>query len=240
MKRNILPVFIWFCLITSLAAAEKKANISVSKVPKEPVSKLSYALGQEIGTSLKNLDTVVEWDWFLRGIKDAFEGKEPLVPAAEANQLRQDLLQKVQAKKREERAALAEKNKLEGNKFLEENAKKEGVVTTPSGLQYQILKNGTGPKPVLTDKVKVHYRGTLLDGQEFDSSYRRGEPVIFPLTGVIKGWQEALKLMNTGSTWRIFVPPHLAYGERGAGQTIGPNAVLIFEVELLEVVKDGK
>ncbi|HOL67133.1 MAG TPA: FKBP-type peptidyl-prolyl cis-trans isomerase [bacterium] len=216
-----------------MGSAEKKEKDDLKK----PEARLSYVLGQDVGSSLKNLNAKVDWEWFLRGVKDAFEGKESLVGAAEASQMKQELFKKMQEASVRARAAEGEKNRTEGLKFLEENAKKPGVITTPSGLQYQVLKEGSGPSPLLTDRVKVNYRGTLLNGTEFDSSYRRGQPAVFPLSGVIKGWQEGLLLMKTGSVYRFFIPPQLAYGEKGAGQVIGPNAVLIFEVELLEIVK---
>jgi FKBP-type peptidyl-prolyl cis-trans isomerase FklB len=130
---------------------------------------------------------------------------------------------------------VAEKNKKEGEAFLAENAKKEGVVTLPSGLQYKIIQQGSGRKPKLTDEVTTHYRGTLLDGTEFDSSYKRGEPTSFPVNGVISGWTEALQLMPVGSKWQLFIPSNLAYGMRGAGGTIGPNAALIFDIELIAI-----
>ncbi len=133
------------------------------------------------------------------------------------------------------RKKIGEKNKKEGEDFLAENKKKEGVQTLPSGLQYKVIKAGTGKKPQLTDTVTTQYRGTLIDGTEFDSSYRRGKPATFPVNGVIRGWTEALQLMEEGAKWELFVPPDLAYGERGAGQQIGPNATLIFEIELISI-----
>jgi len=130
---------------------------------------------------------------------------------------------------------LADKNQKEGEVFLAENKKKKGVITLPSGLQYQVIKEGTGKIPKATDTVTTHYRGTLIDGTEFDSSYKRGEPASFPVNGVIKGWTEALQLMKVGSKWQLFIPSNLAYGPQGAGQAIGPNATLIFEIELLSI-----
>ena len=139
------------------------------------------------------------------------------------------------AKQEELNKKLGEKNKKEGEVFLAENKKKEGVKTLPSGLQYKVIKAGTGKKPKLTDTVTTNYRGTLIDGTEFDSSYRRGQPASFPVNGVIPGWTEALQLMEEGAKWQLFVPPNLAYGDRGAGRQIGPNATLIFEVELISI-----
>ena len=141
-------------------------------------------------------------------------------------------------KKQEEKNKVSSQSNIEkGNNFLAENKNKDGVVTTASGLQYKVIAQGNGSKPVPTDKVSVHYRGTLIDGTEFDSSYKRGKPVSFPVNGVIKGWTEALQLMNVGSKYQLFIPSNLAYDKRGAGQTIGPDAVLIFEVELLGIEK---
>jgi len=236
MGKLVKLVLVVFVVCFTLESAEKKSKSKVSV--KQPADRLSYVIGQDVGSSLKKLDTKIDWDSFLQGVRDAFEGKQPLVPVAEATQIKQELMKKRMEDESRARAAQAEKNKMEGKNFLEQNAKKEGVITTPSGLQYQIIKEGDGPKPSLQDKVKVHYKGTLLDGTEFDSSYRRGQPAVFPVSGVIKGWQEGLTLMKTGSIYRFFIPPELAYGERGAGHLIGPNAVLIFEVELLEIVKE--
>ena len=139
------------------------------------------------------------------------------------------------AKQQEMAKKLGEKNKAEGEAFLAENKKKEGVITLPSGLQYKVIKAGTGKKPKATDTVTVHYQGTLIDGKEFDSSYRRGQPVTFPVNGVIPGWTEALQLMEEGAKWQIFIPSSLAYGDRGAGRDIGPHATLIFEIELVSI-----
>jgi FKBP-type peptidyl-prolyl cis-trans isomerase FklB len=139
------------------------------------------------------------------------------------------------AKQQELAKRLGEKNKKEGEAFLSENRKKEGIKALPSGLQYKVVKAGTGKKPKSTDTVTTHYRGTLIDGTEFDSSYRRGQPASFPVSGVIPGWTEALQLMEEGAKWQLFIPPNLAYGERGAGSQIGPNATLIFEIELISI-----
>ena len=158
-----------------------------------------------------------------------------LLSDKEAQEVMMTFQKEQMAKLNENARKLGEKNKKEGETFLAENKKKPGVVTLPSGLQYKILKEGTGRNPKATDTVVTHYRGTLLDGKEFDSSYKRGEPATFPLNGVIRGWTEALQLMKPGAKWQLFIPPQLAYGERGAGQDIGPNATLIFEVELIAI-----
>jgi FKBP-type peptidyl-prolyl cis-trans isomerase len=175
-----------------------------------------------------------------RGIKDALAGGKTALTEDEAKavlmKLQNEMRDKMQAKAQEAGAA----NKKEGDAFLAANKTKEGVVTLPSGLQYKILKEGTGPKPAATDTVSCNYRGTLISGKEFDSSYKRNEPTSFPVGGVIKGWTEALQLMPVGSKWQLFIPPDLAYGERGAGADIGPGATLIFEVELLSIAEAKK
>lgn len=198
--------------------------------------KLSYVAGQDIGRSLQGRGADMDLAIVFRGIEDAFSGKEPLVTADEAAAIKQEYA----AKLREERAAKmkeeGEKNRQEGEAFLAENSKKPGVVTTKSGLQYLVLEEGKGPKPVETDQVKVHYKGTLLDGTEFDSSYKRGRPANFALNRVIRGWTEGLQLMSPGGKYRFFIPADLGYGARGSGPKIGPNATLIFDVELVEIL----
>ncbi len=188
----------------------------------------SYSLGILLANNLKqqgikNFDA----DALLRGLQDVLNGTEQL-SLAEANI-------QVQAQMRNQRQAEANANLEAGKKFLEENAQRKEVKVTDSGLQYEILQKGEGPVPTASDKVKVHYHGTLIDGTVFDSSVERGEPITFPVTGVIKGWQEALQMMPVGSKWKLYIPSELAYGQRGAGANIGPNSVLIFEVELLEI-----
>lgn len=197
--------------------------------------KLSYSIGMEIGSNLRRQAIHVEVDLLLKGLRDGFSGDKTLLSPEEVRKVLTTFQKEMVAKQKEEARVLGEKNKKEGEAFLAENKKKPGVVTLPSGLQYKVIKAGTGKKPKGTDTVKTHYRGTLLDGTEFDSSYRRGEPATFPVKGVIPGWTEALQLMEEGAKWQLFIPPHLAYGERGAGPVIGPNATLIFEVELLSV-----
>jgi len=174
-------------------------------------------------------------DFLLRGIKDAFSGGKALMTDQEIVETMTAFQKEMMAKQQEAAKKLGERNKKEGEVFLVENKKKEGVVTLPSGLQYKVIKPGTDKKPKATDTVKAHYRGTLIDGKEFDSSYRRGEPVSFPVNGVIPGWSEALQLMGEGAKWQVFIPSNLAYGERGAGRDIGPDATLIFEIELISI-----
>jgi FKBP-type peptidyl-prolyl cis-trans isomerase FklB len=214
------------------ATTTKTATPLTLKTAKE---KFSYALGMNIGASMKRQSVTVDPAILARGLKDTLSGGKTIMTEDEARatlkQMQDEMRQKQQAKAQEEGAA----NKKEGDAFLAANKTKEGVVTLPSGLQYKILKEGTGPKPTSSDSVVCNYRGTLIDGKEFDSSYKRGQPATFPVTGVIKGWTEALQLMPVGSKWQLFVPPDLAYGERGAGADIGPGATLIFEVELMSI-----
>jgi len=197
--------------------------------------KISYAIGMNIGTGMHRQSLQIDPNILLRGLKDALAGGKMLMTDEEVKtvmtQLQADM-RKAQQEKMEQAGAA---NKKEGEVFLAANKGKEGVQTLPSGLQYKILKEGTGPKPTATDTVVCNYRGTLIDGKEFDSSYKRGEPATFPVNGVIKGWTEALQLMPVGSKWQLFLPADLAYGDRGAGADIGPGATLIFEVELMSI-----
>ena len=197
--------------------------------------KLSYMLGQQIGNNIKESPTEIDLDIFVRGIKDSVKGNKSLLNEEETNEIRKEFSRLIQESRNQKMAALSAKNLKDGETFLTENKQKVGVVTTESGLQYKVLKKGDGPKPLSTDKVTVHYRGTLLDGTEFDSSYKRGKPASFQVGGVIRGWTEALQLMNVGSKYQLFIPSDLAYGQRGAGQKIGPNSMLIFDVELLSI-----
>lgn len=194
------------------------------------MDKVSYALGIGIGRQLADMgaNDIVTED-FAAAMKDVLTGAELKIDEAEAQALVQEYLQK----KGEEKVKAV---KAEGENFLAENAKKEGVVTLPSGLQYQVIKEGNGKSPKATDQVKCHYEGTLINGKIFDSSYRRNEPATFPLNGVIAGWTEGLQLMKEGAKYRFFIPFNLAYGTRGAGQDIPPYAALIFDVELIEVI----
>jgi FKBP-type peptidyl-prolyl cis-trans isomerase len=197
--------------------------------------KASYAIGVNIGKSMHKDAVDIDPTIFSRGMKDALSGGKLLLTDDEMRAT----LTKLQADLRVKQEAAMQKageiNKKVGDDFLVQNKTKEGVVALPDGLQYKVLKAGTGPKPAATDQVVCNYRGTLLDGTEFDSSYKRGQPATFPVSGVIKGWTEAVQLMPVGSKWQLFIPADLAYGNRGAGPDIGPNATLIFEVELLSI-----
>ena len=195
--------------------------------------KISYALGLTIGNNLKK-DVEVDLDAFFRGVEDAQTG-ETLMSQEEMQQTMMAFQQQMQQKQMEKQQQAAAENKAAGEKFLEENSDKEGVVVLESGLQYKILEKGDGPSPTAADTVKCHYKGMTLDGEVFDSSYKRGEPASFPVNGVIKGWTEALQLMQVGSKWKLFIPSNLAYGDQGAGQMIEPGSTLIFEVELLDI-----
>lgn len=198
---------------------------------------LSYAIGTDMARSLSTVREEIDIDVLIGGMKDQLDSNALQIDRAAAQKIVREFSTQMRQRQQEKNQKAAVANKEEGRMFLEENGKKEGVVTTASGLQYMVLKQGDGPKPKSTDRVTVHYRGTTIDGTEFDSSYGRGEPTTFGVSGVIKGWSEALQLMNVGSKYKLFIPSELAYGQRGAGQKIGPNAVLIFEVELLDIVK---
>ena len=201
------------------------------------MDKLSYALGLGIGRQLSQMGAnSLNIDDFAQAIKDVLEGQPLQVSDSEAQQLVNSFFQDQEAK---QRAAAAEKGKVakeSGEKFLAENAKKDGVITLPSGLQYQVLKEGNGKRPKATDRVKCHYEGTLIDGTMFDSSVQRGEPAVFGLNQVIAGWTEGVQLMQEGAKYRFFIPYNLGYGEHGAGASIPPFAALVFDVELIEVV----
>lgn len=228
-------------------AAKKPATAAKSAAPltlKTEKEKFSYALGMNTGKrmadSLKKQSVPFDPIIMTRGLKDALTGSKTLLTDDEAATLLTDMTKQMQEKQKAKMQAEGAANKKEGEAFLAANKGKEGVVTLPSGLQYKILKAGTGPKPTASDSVVCNYRGTLINGKEFDSSYKRGQPATFPVGGVIKGWTEALQLMPVGSKWQLFIPADLAYGEHGAGADIGPDATLIFEVELLSIEDKSK
>jgi FKBP-type peptidyl-prolyl cis-trans isomerase FklB len=197
---------------------------------KDQRDKVSYSIGMQIGFNLGRQKVDVNTDVLAAGIKDAIAGK----PQLTTDQVK-DIMAQFEKDMEQKQKELGEKNKTEGAKYLEENKKKPGVKATASGLQYKVIKDGTGAQPKATDMVTVNYRGTLIDGTEFDSSYKRGQPATFPVNGVIKGWTEALQLMKAGSKYQLVIPSNLAYGERAMGPDIGPNSTLIFEVELQDV-----
>ncbi len=215
-------------LVSPVVAQEKSAPL------KDQKDKFSYAVGLNIGFNFVKQKVPVNPDALATGVKDALAGK----PAMTEAQIKETMTAFEKDMKETQKQA-GEKNATTGQKFLEENKKKDGVKTTASGLQYQVVKEGSGEQPKATDTVTVNYRGTLIDGTEFDSSYKRNEPASFPLNGVIKGWTEGVQLMKKGAKYKFFVPANLAYGERAVGPDIGPNSTLIFEVELLEVGSGG-
>ncbi len=218
-------------------AAKTAAPPLALKTQKE---KFSYALGMKMGESLHKQSVPVNSAIFARGFRDGLAGGKTALTEEEAQAAMKEMQQEIGKQQQEKQSALGAGNKKVGEAFLAANKSKEGVVTLPSGLQYKILKAGSGPKPTKDDSVVCNYRGTLIDGKEFDSSYKRGQPATFPVTGVIKGWTEALQLMPVGSKWQLFIPPDLAYGERGAGADIGPDSTLVFEVELMSIQEKSK
>jgi FKBP-type peptidyl-prolyl cis-trans isomerase len=225
---------------TSSKAPAKTTTTAKSAAPLSTrKDKFSYALGMNIGSglgaNLKKQSVEVDWNLVAQGMKDAAAGSKTRLTDEEAKAVLTEVQNEVRKEQQEKTQEAAAKNKTEGDAFLAGNKKKDGIVTLPSGLQYKIMTEGKGPKPAATDTVVCNYRGTLINGTEFDSSYKRGEPATFPVGGVIKGWTEALQLMPVGSKWQLFIPSDLAYGERGAGADIGPNATLIFEVELISI-----
>ncbi len=214
------------------AVALAQGGAAELKTDKE---KLSYAMGMDLGGQLKTRSVEVDPAVFAQGLKDALSGGKTLLTDDEAKKVITELQKVMVARNMAEMQAAGEKNQAAGEAFLAANKAKEGVVTLPSGLQYKIITAGTGPKPTLEQTVVCHYRGTLIDGTEFDSSYKRGQPATFPVKGVIKGWTDVLQLMPAGSKWQVFIPGSLAYGMRGSGPTIGPNATLVFEIELVSI-----
>jgi FKBP-type peptidyl-prolyl cis-trans isomerase len=197
--------------------------------------KVSYSIGVDLGKSFKHQGLDVDPDVLAKGMKDAAAGQKLLMTDDEMRSTMMSTQEEIMKKRETADASAGADNKKKGEEFLADNKKKEGVTTLPSGMQYKVLKAGDGKKPASTDTVECHYKGTLINGTEFDSSYKRGQPATFPVNGVIRGWQEALPLMAVGSKWQLFIPSDLAYGPRGAGGDIGPNETLIFEVELLGI-----
>lgn len=241
MKRILVPAF--FCLAITAQAQKKPApkpalkataTAGVSKPLKNRIDSLSYAFGISLGSYLKSQDLLsINYAMMNKAIEQVLKGQTTYLDANGANQLMTQMGAEKQRRK-------AETEMTAGNKFLEANKKKPGVITTASGLQYEILTKGTGPVPTATDTVTANYRGSLLNGKEFDNSYKRGQALTIPVSGVIRGWTEALQLMPVGSKWRLFIPANLAYGEYGAGQDIPGGATLIFEVELLDIANKKK
>jgi FKBP-type peptidyl-prolyl cis-trans isomerase FklB len=206
-----------------------------AKELKDQKETLSYVIGIDIGKALQKQGVPIDPDLVAKGIKDGVLGGKLLMTDQEIQETMMAFQKEMRAKQEEANKQLGEKNKKEGEIFLAQNKTKEGVKTLPSGLQYKVVKAGTGKKPKATDTVVTHYKGTLLDGTEFDSSYKRNQPATFKVNGVIRGWTEALQLMEEGAKWILYVPAALAYGDKGAGAQIGPNATLVFEVELVSI-----
>lgn len=223
MQRLIISIAV--LSLASVSFGEDKPQL------KDLKDKVSYSVGLNVGANFKKQGQELNPDALLAGLRDAQSGKTPALTEAEMKETMQAWSKQMEDKQK----AAGEKNATEGTKFLAENKKKDGVKTTASGLQYKVMKEGTGAQPKDTDTVTVNYRGTLINGTEFDSSYKRGQPATFPVNGVIKGWTEALQLMKTGSKYQLFIPADLAYGARAVGPDITPNSTLVFEVELLEV-----
>jgi FKBP-type peptidyl-prolyl cis-trans isomerase FklB len=253
MKRTRIILAILAVSVAAAYAAEEKPSASPSGSPgaaslalKDDKDKLSYAIGTDIGRTLLRLEVEFNQGALTQGILDILNKKKTALSEEELNQtmqgFQQNLAQKQEqemAKKQQEMKSTAEKNKTDGKKFLDDNGKKQGVTTLPDGLQYKVIKNGTGDKPKDTDTVEVNYKGTFVDGKEFDSSEKNGGPVSFPVNQVIKGWSEALRLMPVGSKWELYIPSDLAYGDEGEGEDIAPGATLVFEVELLSIKKES-
>jgi FKBP-type peptidyl-prolyl cis-trans isomerase FklB len=234
-------VFALIIMLAGLGACQKASGTAAKVLKKEDLDsqkkKVSYAIGLDIGQNFKARAIDVDMDILIQGLRDAQGTGKPMLTSEEIQKVMTQFQQDMMKVEQEKRMAQGQGNKAQEEAFLKENAQKPGIKVTASGLQYKVLRAGSGPMPKESDTVKVHYRGTLLNGSEFDSSYKHNEPAVFPLKGVIKGWTEALQLMKVGSKWQIFLPSSLAYGEQGAGQVIGPNATLIFEVELLAIEK---
>ncbi|MDQ3564269.1 MAG: FKBP-type peptidyl-prolyl cis-trans isomerase [Pseudomonadota bacterium] len=225
MRKRHLVMLACICALSLNVSAEEAVKLDTDR------EKLSYAIGVQVAQSLASQEVDLDARAFSLAIEDMIAGREPRIPREEF----QALLEKQRATMLKAQQEKSKKNLEESKAFLTANRKKEGVKELPSGLQYRVVKDGAGDQPKSTDTVSVHYRGTLIDGREFDSSTRAGQPAVFQVNGVIKGWQEALPLMKTGAKWQLFIPPGLAYGERGAGGAIGPNETLIFDIDLLAV-----
>jgi FKBP-type peptidyl-prolyl cis-trans isomerase len=239
MKKTLALVAV--ISVFALAACRQAGSPGARALKKEnldsQMKKVSYAIGLDIGKNFKARSMAIDLDVMLQGLRDGQQGGEPLLKDNEIQAVMTQFQQEMMKAEQDKRQLLGGENKAKEEVFLKENAQKPGVKVTASGLQYRVLSEGTGPLPKESDTVRVHYRGNLLDGTEFDSSYKRNEPAVFPLKGVIKGWTEALQLMRVGAKYQVFIPSRLAYGENGAGQVIGPNATLVFEVELLGIEK---
>jgi len=211
------------------AKAEERPELSTLK------DKASYGIGFTIGRNLKRQMMDIDLKLIQKGMEDSLSGKTPILAENQIQETIQAFQREAASRYEERMKGVGEKNKTDGDAFLAANRLKPGVQALPSGLQYKVIQPGSGPRPKATDRVRTHYRGTLIDGTEFDSSFKHGEPATFPVNGVIRGWIEALQLMPAGSKWELYIPSDLAYGSRGSGDLIGPNATLIFEIELIAI-----
>lgn len=236
--KQIVGAVLAVLLVAAGCTAGEKSGESKKVELTSVKDKVSYGIGMSMGRDFSNQKIEIDPAILAQGIKDTLAGGPTLMTDEEAQTTLMNFQQEMMAKQEAEAQAMGEKNQAAGAAFLSENGKKDGVVTLPSGLQYKILSEGTGKSPAKEDTVTVNYRGTLIDGTEFDSSYKRGEPATFPVGGVIPGWTEALQLMKEGAKWQLFIPADLAYGERGAGPVIEPNSALLFEVELISIQND--
>lgn len=238
MKRMFLTVGLLLvgafqsCTSDDGSTGSKKVNLE------DPQEKFSYAIGMDVGASMEDFSDRLDRDALFAAINDVLEGNEPQLSPEEANAVKQEVFAGLREKQMKEQETASVENLEKGSKFREENKAKEDVVVTESGLQMQVIDEGTGPSPDADDKVKVHYRGTLIDSTVFDDSYSRGQPAVFQVNQVIPGWSEGLQKMKVGGKYRLVIPPELGYGERGAGRDIGPNETLVFEVELIDIVED--
>lgn len=230
MKLFMSGLLILLLTAGSALAADQPVELKTDE------QKLSYAMGLDLGEYFKGLEDKFDLNVMQQGINDGYNGNKPLLSAEESASIQQAFAKRQQEKQIQKTVAMVQKNRKAAEEFLKANKGKEGVVETKSGLQYKVVKKGQGAKPVPTDTVKVQYKGMLLDGKEFDSSYKRNEPAVFQVNQVIAGWQEALPLMETGSTYELYIPPDLAYGDRGAPPVIEPGSMLTFQVELLEIL----
>jgi len=232
-----LTAIVGICLLAG--CNQQDAATKVTGPITSDTDKASYSIGLNMGKQVAQIKDNVNFDMIKLGLNDAYNGGEFKLTDDEIRSSLAEFQQRLQKSQMEKVSKAGDMNQKAGNEFLAANKTAEGVKTTDSGLQYKVITEGTGNMPKSTDTVVTHYKGTLIDGKVFDSSYKRGQPATFPVTGVIKGWTEALQKMKVGSKWQLFIPSELAYGARGAGQQIGPNSVLIFEIELLEIKKDA-
>lgn len=237
MKRFTGLALVVCLTVPTLSLASDAGSVSELKTFKD---KLSYSMGLDMGAYLKGIGADLDYTTLVKGLKAGFDGTGALMTPQEVQSVQKEFGEKMKAKQEAQMKVLQEENKKAGDAYLAENKVKKGVQVTASGLQYQVLKEGNGEKPAKEDTVTVNYKGTMIDGSVFDDSSKRGEPATFGVTQVIPGWSEVLQLMTTGSTYRVVIPPALAYGDQGVPPMIEPNSVLVFEVELISIDKDGK